>query len=111
MKITLMRPSPADALVGIDFKHKYSHNYAHPQKPKTAFAAGTKKVAIFAENSPEWVFALYGAWMAGAAVVPIDAKSSPEEAAFIIGDSEAETLCVSLDNLQTAEDAFGALEK
>lgn len=49
--------------------------------------------------------------MAGAAVVPIDAKSSPEEAAFIIGDSEAETLCVSRDNLQTAEDALGALEK
>ena len=111
MKITLMRPSPADALVGIDFKHKYSDIYEHAQKAKSAFADGTKKVAIFAENSPEWVFALYGAWMAGAAVVPIDAKSSPEEAAFIIGDSEAETLCVSRDNLQTAEDALGALEK
>ena len=110
MKITLKRPSPADALVGIDFKHKYSDIYEHAQKAKSAFADGTKKVAIFAENSPEWVFALYGAWMAGAAVVPIDAKSSPEEAAFIIGDSEAETLCVSRDNLQTAEDALGALE-
>ena len=55
MKITLMRPSPADALVGIDFKHKYSDIYEHAQKAKSAFADGTKKVAIFAENSPEWV--------------------------------------------------------
>ena len=111
MNITLMRPSPADALVGTDFKYKYSDIYAHAQKAKNAFADGTKKVAIFAENAPEWVFAMYGAWMAGAAVVPIDAKSSAEEAAFIIGDSEAETLCVGRDNFQTAKEALEALGK
>ncbi|PWK59906.1 class I adenylate-forming enzyme family protein [Roseicyclus mahoneyensis] len=47
------------------------------------------RVAIFAGNSPEYLIAFYGIWMAGAAAVPINAKLHPKEASFIMQDSGA----------------------
>lgn len=46
-------------------------------------------VAIFAANTPDYLVALYGIWIAGAVAVPINAKLHPQEAAFIIQDSGA----------------------
>jgi long-chain acyl-CoA synthetase len=40
-------------------------------------AAG-EKIIIYAENRPEWLFALWGAILAGVVVVPIDYRSSRE---------------------------------
>src|SRR5438552_2106770 len=37
-----------------------------------------EKIIIYAENRPEWLFALWGAVLAGVVVVPIDYRSSPE---------------------------------
>jgi len=39
----------------------------------------TERVAIFAKNSADWVFAFYGAWNAGFTVVPIDFLASEED--------------------------------
>jgi long-chain acyl-CoA synthetase len=46
-------------------------------------------VAIFAGNCPEYLIALHGIWIAGAAAVPINAKLHPKEAGFILHDSGA----------------------
>ena len=43
----------------------------------TGIAAG-EKIIIYAENRPEWLFALWGAILAGVVVVPIDYRSSEE---------------------------------
>lgn len=45
-----------------------------------------ERVAIFAENSPEWVMAFYGVWHAHQIPVPIDIMATPEEVAFILDD-------------------------
>ena len=47
------------------------------------------RVALFAANAPDYLVALYGIWIAGAAAVPINAKLHPREAAFILHDSGA----------------------
>lgn len=47
------------------------------------------RVALYAPNAPEYLVALYGIWIAGAAAVPINAKLHPVEAAFILQDSAA----------------------
>ncbi len=44
------------------------------------------KVLIFAENSPEWCFALYGSLRCGALVVPVDVQSTGNEVQYIIDD-------------------------
>ncbi len=47
------------------------------------------RVAIFLTNTPEYLVALYGIWMAGAAVVPINAKLHGREVAFILENAQA----------------------
>jgi long-chain acyl-CoA synthetase len=47
------------------------------------------RVAILAPNMPDYLVAMCGVWIAGAAIVPINAKLHPQEAAFIIADSGA----------------------
>ena len=44
------------------------------------------KVAIFSENRPEWIYALYGAWSRQSVAVPIDFMATPEEVAYILND-------------------------
>ena len=50
------------------------------------------RVALFAANCTEYLEAMWGVWLAGAAVVPVNAKLHPREAAWIVGDAGA-TLC------------------
>lgn len=111
MKIRLIKHFDRPALVGDDFNYSYAELLA---RVKTAHAAFEKKsperVAIFAENSAEWVFALYGAWKTGAAVIPIDAKSSVAEAAFILSDAQPQILCCDRNNLETSQKAVEKLE-
>jgi len=45
------------------------------------------RVALFMKNHPNYLIALYGIWMAGAATVPVNAKLHPKEAAFILENS------------------------
>jgi long-chain acyl-CoA synthetase len=53
------------------------------------------RVAILAENRPEWAIADFAALMTGAAVVPIYATQTAEQCAHILRDSETRFLFVS----------------
>ncbi|MBV2361513.1 AMP-binding protein [Thalassococcus sp. CAU 1522] len=46
------------------------------------------RVALFMQNSTEYLEALYGIWWTGAAAVPINGKLHEDEAAWIIGESD-----------------------
>lgn len=46
------------------------------------------RIAIFLPNTPMYLIALYGIWMAGAAAVPVNAKLHAREVAFILRDAE-----------------------
>jgi long-chain acyl-CoA synthetase len=47
------------------------------------------RVALCAANTPDYLVAMFGVWIAGAAIVPINAKLHPQEVAFILQDSGA----------------------
>ncbi|UKL13619.1 AMP-binding protein [Dissulfurimicrobium hydrothermale] len=53
------------------------------------------RVAIFSENRPEWICAVYAAWQRGAAVVPIDALSSPTDIVHVFNDSMPKAIFTS----------------
>lgn len=57
MNITLMKKYNADAMVGMDFKFTYEDAYARILKARDALPHGRneQKIAIFAENSPQWL--------------------------------------------------------
>lgn len=47
---------------------------------------GFTKVAIYAENSPEWIYAFYAALQNNCIAIPIDFMASAEDVAYIIDD-------------------------
>ena len=47
------------------------------------------RVALCSANTPDYLVAMCGVWIAGAAVVPINAKLHAKEIAFILQDSGA----------------------
>ena len=49
-------------------------------------SARPTKVMIFSENRPEYIYALYAGFKAGASVVPADYLSTEEELAYMIND-------------------------
>lgn len=65
------------------------------------------KVAILAENRPEWVYSFYAAWSLGAIIVPIDYSSNPEEIEYILKDCTPE-LIICTD--KTKENLLQAIE-
>lgn len=69
----------------------------------------TQRVALYSENRPEWIFALYGSWLSAAAVVPIDFLSTPEDVAYILNDCQAEWVFCSCANRRSLEEALEQL--
>jgi Long-chain acyl-CoA synthetases (AMP-forming) len=53
------------------------------------------RVAIYAENSPEWIYALYAAWSNGCTVIPIDFSASTDDVEYIINDCKPDLLYAS----------------
>lgn len=47
------------------------------------------RIALCAANTPDYLVAMFGVWIAGAAIVPINAKLHAKEIAFILQDSGA----------------------
>lgn len=64
------------------------------------------KMAILAENSPVWVFALYASWSRKAITIPIDHLSTTSDVAYILSDCTPELLLCSRATKKTAEAAI-----
>lgn len=64
------------------------------------------KVAIIAENRPEWIYSFYAAWSLGAIVVPIDYSSNPEEIEYILKDCTPEFIICSNKTKETLNKAI-----
>lgn len=56
---------------------------------------GYAKVAIYAENSPDWIYAFYAALQNRCIAVPIDFLASADDVAYIIDDCKPELLFIS----------------
>ena len=76
------------------------------------------RVAVWAPNSAEWIFAALGAQMAGGVLVPVNTRFKPVEAAYVLNRSGARFLFVEngfldvdhLDGLARCDDPCPALE-
>jgi len=58
------------------------------------------RVAILAENRPEWVFAYLAITSLGSVAVPMDAQLTDKEVAVLLANSESKALCVSVSTRQ-----------
>ena len=72
---------------------------------KFAATDAAERVAIFAENSPEWVFAFYGAMRNGSVVVPVDVLSTAKEVAYVLNDCRPEIIFTSTSQKSLLEEA------
>src|SRR5215204_2257383 len=71
---------------------------AAAMRAKLGLAPG-ERVAVIAENCPEYVEILYGLWWAGLAAVPANAKLHGAELGYVLGHSGAK-LCFAAPELE-----------
>lgn len=54
-----------------------------------------KRIALFCENRPEWIYAFFAAWNVGATLVLFDSMSTVPELEYMISDSGVVAVCTS----------------
>lgn len=87
-----------DKIAFVDNKNNYSYSelIAHCGAWSDALTKKeAKRILILSENRVEYIFALYGAWLAGAEVIPVDAMATVEEIAYIILDASPDMFITS----------------
>ncbi|MBN1158891.1 MAG: AMP-binding protein [Bacteroidales bacterium] len=102
----LIERSDKEAIVGENIRYTYNSVL----KNIGAYSALLDKarehhVAIFSENRPEWIFALYASWRNDASVVPIDIQSTQEEVDYIISDCRPSVVFCSRDKSGVVQNA------
>ncbi|MEM9170879.1 MAG: AMP-binding protein, partial [Pseudomonadota bacterium] len=102
----------ADALVFPDSRQSYATLLSNARTWAKAFIAlGVEpgaKVGLLMTTQPEFVEALFGAALAGAAGVPINARYAPAELAYLIENADLASL-VTTDKVADAVDFIGRL--
>ena len=94
----LIQPSDKQAIVYKNRSYSFTQVLQNAHQYSQYFRKNgvqPKKVLIFADNSPEYFFATYGALLCDAAVVPVDITSTEKELAFIIEDCKPEIFFIS----------------
>ncbi|MDP4173255.1 MAG: AMP-binding protein [Bacteroidota bacterium] len=69
-----------------------------------------QRVALFAENRPEWIFSFFATWNSGGINVPIDFLSTAEEVNFIFNDCKPACVFTSKNNLPVLQKALETLD-
>ncbi len=107
----LDRPD-ADALVFPDSRQSYAELLGKARRWAKAFMAlgveHKSHVGLLMTTQPEFVEALFGAALAGAAGVPINARYAPPELAYLIENADIVTL-VTTDKIAEAVDFIARL--
>lgn len=84
------------ALVAVQGDITYRQLLKHVEQYARLFEnKGFTKVAIYAENSPAWIYAFYAALQNNCMAIPVDFLSSPEDVAYIIDDCQPDLLFTS----------------
>ncbi len=65
-----------------------------------------RKVIIYSENRPEWLFSFFGSWLQKAIVVPVDVMSTALELNYIIGDCQPDVLFCSAEKKNVVDTAL-----
>ena len=77
---------------------------------QAAFGAG-ERVAIYAENTPEWAVAFYSVWHRHGIPVPIDFMAPAEEVAYILDDCEPSVVWCSAKTEGVLREALGLAKR
>lgn len=64
-----------------------------------------KRVAIFFENRPEWIYSFFAGWNCGAINVLIDVMCTQKEVEYILNDCQPEIIITSTKNINLLESA------
>ncbi|MDF7824170.1 AMP-binding protein [Pontiellaceae bacterium B12227] len=100
---------PKVALAYNELRLSYEQLSGMTRQIAALIPADTKRVAIYSENRPEWIYALYGGWRSGAAVVPIDFLSTPDDVLYILEDCQPEIVFCSAANRPSLQEAVDGL--
>ncbi len=74
------------------------------------YPQGTKRVLLFAENRPEWIYCFYSGWKNRATVVPVDCFSTVEELTYIARDCAPEVFFCSREREAVLRKAAALLD-
>jgi len=84
------------ALITAQGDISYSQMLKHVQQYAQLFETkGYSKVAIYAENSPAWIYAFYAALQNNCIAIPIDFLASADDVSYIIDDCQPDLLFTS----------------
>lgn len=92
-----------------DLRISYSRLIATANRYADLIPPGTKHVAVYSENRPEWIYALYGGWFAGASVVPVDFMCTPKDVRYIVDDCGPEVIFCSAANRPALDEALAGM--
>ncbi len=92
----------ATAISYKDERISYRKLLQYVQNFSEIIALKDAKVAIYAENSLEWVYSLYASWLNSCIVVPIEAGAAVEDVEYILNDCKP-------DILFTTKELYGKL--
>ncbi|MBN2341823.1 MAG: AMP-binding protein [Deltaproteobacteria bacterium] len=94
------------ALIDGDNQISYNALIHRVQNTGRRIVPNARKIAIFSENRPEWIYTLYAGWSRECIVVPIDQFCTAEEVAYILDDCNPTQLFVSPRLQSVAEEAI-----
>lgn len=101
----MIKTHPKIAITFKDKEYSYSelfqYSLCYSQQMFTDDAP--KKLMIFADNSPEWIFAFCAGIRRHNIVIPVDVQSTPRELAYIIDDCRPDTIFISSNKRSTIE--------
>ncbi len=86
----------------LQYSSLYANYFSKEKKPD--------KILIFAENSPEWMFAFYGTLSCDAISVPVDVQSTQKELSYIVNDCQPDIIFVSENKLELTKKACEQIE-
>jgi long-chain acyl-CoA synthetase len=76
---------------------------------KSYLTAKSNKIAIIAENRPEWIYAFYAGWKNNSIIIPIDYLSTQEELNYILNDCRPEIVFYSNQTSDCVSDTLKSL--
>ncbi len=102
-----LRPSENTAIIFKDENISYNTLLKRTSQYTTLFDENsTKKIAIYLENKPEWVYAFYSGMMTESILVPIDFMLPPEDVSYILNDCKPEVIYYSKETEKNVNEAL-----
>ncbi|MEN8194320.1 MAG: AMP-binding protein, partial [Bacteroidota bacterium] len=102
-----LHQSDKSALIWKDEVVTYNQLLSNITKYTTLFdETNTSKIAIFAENKLEWVYAFYTGFMTKSIIVPIDFMLPVDDLAYILNDCKPEVIFYSNETMDKVESAL-----